>query len=441
MSARKTITDTIYGTVGVEGVVLDLLETLEVQRLSGIRQLGPTYLVFPGANHSRLEHVLGAGHMACRAAKALDLPEDEADLLACAALLHDVGHGPFSHTLESILDRSLGIDHMDFTQAIITGKEDNVRPEEREAMPDVPRIHEVLCDYGLDPEQVARLVRGVEAPEYDLTAPEPGGGQSHFAGHRYLPQLMHSAVDVDQLDYLQRDAHYTGVVHGKIDFDRLVETMAVHNGQLVFERKGVSAVEGVLVARALMYSAVYFHKTVRIAELMMARAVERSDGAILDVQRMVDSELMTWLTERGGLPREMALRLKYRKLYKRAYLAGEEDLSLDRMDALRALGTPSRDPRHGSPDGRPLRPRPRRHDRPTVPSLQPPSPGLEHPGDLRLGGPRERPPRPPRGRRGRRGEGLVPLRSHGRARRTNYIASSLYPSRFWDGSTQRMEVT
>jgi HD superfamily phosphohydrolase len=340
VSPRKTITDTVHGTIGVEGVVLELLETLELQRLSGIRQLGPTYLVFPGANHSRLEHALGASHLADGAARALNLPQEEAELVTVAALLHDVGHGPFSHTLEAVLDESLGIDHMDFTKRIILGKEDNVRQEEREAMLKVPRIREVLEDHGVDPADVADLIRGVEDAGYDITAPDGRTAQAHFGGRRHLSQLIHSAVDVDQLDYLQRDAFYTGVVHGRIDFGRLLETMRVHNGQLVFDRKGVPAVEGLLVARALMYTSVYFHKTVRIAELMLARAVERSGADMLDVQRMVDAELTAWLMEQGGFQREMALRLKYRRLYKRAFVAGEEALGEERMGALGRLVDP-----------------------------------------------------------------------------------------------------
>src|SRR5207247_7414352 len=106
----KTITDTIHGTIRLEPLTLELLETLEFQRLNSIRQLGLTYLVFPGANHSRLEHCLGAGYVAGAMARALGLPEDERKLVEAAGLLHDVGHGPVSHTLPHVLRRDLDLD-------------------------------------------------------------------------------------------------------------------------------------------------------------------------------------------------------------------------------------------------------------------------------------------------------------------------------------------
>src|SRR5256885_1837575 len=144
MADLKTITDTVHGTIRLDPLTLDLLETLELQRLNSIRQLGLTYLVFPGANHSRVEHCLGVGHVAGEMARALGLPDEERKLVQAAGLLHDVGHGPFSHTLEHVLSRELAVDHMHLTQRIITGHDDNVSPEDRRAFPDVKRIHEVL---------------------------------------------------------------------------------------------------------------------------------------------------------------------------------------------------------------------------------------------------------------------------------------------------------
>src|SRR5882762_8230107 len=119
-ASAKTITDTVHGTIRLEPLALGLLETLELQRLNSIRQLGLTYLVFPGANHSRVEHCLGVGHVAGEMARALGLSDDERKLVQAAGLLHDVGHGPFSHTLEHVLSRELAVDHMHLTQRIIT---------------------------------------------------------------------------------------------------------------------------------------------------------------------------------------------------------------------------------------------------------------------------------------------------------------------------------
>jgi len=322
MATLKTITDTVHGTLRLEPLALGLLETLEIQRLNSIRQLGLTYLVFPGANHSRVEHVLGVSHVAGEMARALGLPEDERKLVQAAGLLHDVGHGPFSHTLEHVLSRELAVDHMDLTQRIITGDDDNVSGEDRAEFPDVPRIHEVLDEHGVAPKAVAALIRGPAARGASLLA--PGGPKE---ARRYLASIIHSPMDADQIDYLMRDAHYTGAAHGMIDFPRILQTLVVHRGELGLDRKGLPALEGMLVARALMYSSVYFHKTVRIAEQMVARAVERSGAAIAEVQKMVDHELLSWLTQQGGLQREVALRLKYRKLYKRVLAVPPDELT------------------------------------------------------------------------------------------------------------------
>src|SRR6266540_4555650 len=169
--APKTITDTVHGTVRLEPLTLELLETLEFQRLNSIRQLGLTYLVFPGANHSRLEHCLGVGYVAGAMERALGLPEDERKLVEAAGLLHDVGHGPYSHTLEHVLSRELAVDHMHLTQRIITGADDNVAPADRAAFSDILRIHQVLAKHGVDPDAVAALIRGPAERGYARLVP------------------------------------------------------------------------------------------------------------------------------------------------------------------------------------------------------------------------------------------------------------------------------
>ncbi|HYM39258.1 MAG TPA: HD domain-containing protein [Thermoplasmata archaeon] len=328
MAGPKTIVDAVHGTIRLEPLIQDLLETLEIQRLNSIRQLGLTYLVFPGANHSRIEHCLGVSWVANEMARALDLSEEERELVQAAGLLHDVGHGPYSHTLEHVLSRELAVDHMHLTQRLITGEEDNVSKEDRKAFPDVPRIHEVLDAHGVSPREVAALIRGPA---------EPGGlfgGRGVADEHRYLGQIIHSPMDADQIDFLLRDAHYTGVSQGRIDIARLLLTLRLHHGSLALDCKGLPALEGMLVARGLMYSSVYFHKTVRIAEQMLARAVERSEASIADVQKMVDHELLTWLVHQGKFQREIALRVRYRKLYKRVLALDRDELSEEAKAAL-----------------------------------------------------------------------------------------------------------
>lgn len=339
MAEFKTIHDSVYGTMKVGPLVLDLMETLEMQRLNGIKQLGLTYLVFPGANHTRIEHSLGASHLAKEISGVLSLDDSEKDLLVSAALLHDVGHGPFSHTLESTLEKAIGMDHVDLTKKMITGEGDNVSEAERRVFPEVRRIHDVLEKHGLDPKEVSDLVASSQLAQTTTLYQE--NSQRFFNERRYLTQIINSPIDIDQIDYLLRDAYYTGVAHGIIDVDRLIQTFAVHHNDLVVDRKGLSALEGMFVARALMFSSVYLHKTVRIAELMLARAVESWEG--LDhssIQRMVDSELMSSLIEHGGYQRDVALKIKYRKLFKKAYVGRRTELDEDRIDIIKRFEEP-----------------------------------------------------------------------------------------------------
>lgn len=331
--ARKTITDAVHGPIQAEGVALDLLETLEVQRLNAIRQLGLTYLVFPGANHSRLEHSLGAYHVAREIAHSLHLGEEEVALVSTAALLHDLGHGPFSHTLENVLADGTGKDHMEVTKEIIRGKGDSVPSQERAAFRDLPRVAEVLDERGLSKDRVADLITGCKTVGglFDFVDASPPPEKP------YLFQIIHGVLDADQIDYLLRDAHYTGVAHGIIDLPRLLATFRIAHDQLVVDRKGLSAVEGTLVARGLMYTSVYFHKTVRIAETMLARAVEEVTQDLDRARFLTDAELMADLLGREGRPRETVLRLKYRRLYKRALTREREGLSPDERDRLRDL--------------------------------------------------------------------------------------------------------
>jgi len=317
----KTIHDPIHGSIKMEGFLLALLETPEVQKLHGIHQLGLAYLVFPGAHHTRLEHSLGVCHFAKRMSEELNLPKEERLTVQAAGLLHDLGHGPYSHTLEHVLHMKLGIDHMELTKDIITGKHDSIKDlkEGRE------RIHEILENAGLDPKKVASLVTGDDGKDnennIELFSKEKRDEK------KYLAQIIHSPIDADQIDYLLRDSHYTGVAAGTIDNHRLLQTLALHNGELVITKGGINALEGMLVARALMYSTVYFHKTVRIAEGMLARAVERIEkDRMLEFQSMIDSEFWSEMYSLGGFQRETILRIKYRNLFKKAFAIMVKDI-------------------------------------------------------------------------------------------------------------------
>ncbi|MGQ9582777.1 MAG: HD domain-containing protein [Thermoplasmatota archaeon] len=336
----KTVHDAVHGSLDIGGVFLELMDSAELQRLHGIHQLGLANLVFPGANHTRLEHSLGTWHIGAMMAGEMGLGEG-LDELSAACLLHDIGHPPFSHTLERVLQDALGVDHVSLTRDIITGRREILRAGEE--LPDRRTVSEILRERGLSPRRVASLVegRGGRRPEARLEAFGRRGGSARIAMGPGPEGILHGAIDADQLDYLLRDAHYTGVAYGVIDLPRLLRTLVLSDSGLAVRRSGLAAVESVLVARALMYSSVYFHHTVRIAEMMVARAVERMDGLRrAGVETMVDSELLQLMMGAGGLQRDIAIRLKYRRLFKRAYSVPGTGLSDERAERLALLDDP-----------------------------------------------------------------------------------------------------
>lgn len=328
MGEFKTIHDCVHRSIKLGGVRKELLELPELQRLANIKQLGLAYLVFPGANHTRLEHSIGTSYVAERIAQALGLDNEEIKLVSVAAMLHDVGHGPFSHTLENVLYRSKGVEHMDITRGIITGDYDVIGEEKREILGEDRRLPDVLEKHGLEPKRVAELVKETRTLfNWELMSYTK-------EKNKYLKQIIHGPFDADQVDYLLRDAYYTGVAHGVIDFDRLLNTISLENGELCFHRKGITAIEGMLVARALMYSSVYFHKTVRIAETMLARAVESLEEIEENIQNFVDAELMEYLMRKNERTRRTIVSIRYRKLFKKVYAKNAMELSDEEREAL-----------------------------------------------------------------------------------------------------------
>ena len=315
----KTIRDSIHGNIKIGGIFLDLLGAPEIQRLHNVKQLGLAHLVFPGAHHTRLEHSLGAYNMALKASEMLNLDESESELVTCAALLHDIGHGPFSHTLESILRDSLDVNHVDLTERLLFGEYEIFDSREKEFISS-PSVHEILSKNNINQRYVADIIKG-KMLEYP-----------------YLSQLLDSAIDVDQLDYLIRDAYYTGVAYGMIDIERFIQTLVINDDRLAIARKGVGVVENILMARTLMYSSVYFHKTVRIAELMLSKSIEMIPNAKpLDFFKMTDAELVNDLKNEGPFQNEMVTYLKYRVLFKQAYLLTHSNLDEQKNEIVKSL--------------------------------------------------------------------------------------------------------
>ena len=262
MSSRfKLFNDPVHGFVSVpKGLVLDLVETPEVQRLRRIRQLGLGFLVFPGAVHTRFEHGLGAmalmqEALATLREKGTVMDTDEVTGALAAALLHDVGHGPFSHTLEDDL--------------VLRGPSGTPYHHERMSRAIMARLNHRL-DGALD--GALRIFDGT----YD---------RPFFHG------LLSSQLDMDRLDYLRRDSFYTGVAEGVVGVERILKTMRVHppgggpDSRVVIEAKGGYAVENVLLSRRLMYWQVYLHKTVLAADhglrAVFLRARQRPDAVEL----------------------------------------------------------------------------------------------------------------------------------------------------------------
>ena len=249
MPSRFTLfNDPVHGFISVpKGLVLGLVESPEVQRLRRIRQLGLGFLVFPGAVHTRFEHALGAMALMHEALDTLRekgtvLDTDEVEGALAAALLHDVGHGPFSHTLE------------------------------RELLPAGPSGR---------PAHHERVSRALMARIDRRLGGRLATALSIFDGAHARPffhALLASQLDMDRLDYLRRDSFYTGVAEGVVGVDRVLKTMRVHEGQIVIEAKGAYAVENVLLSRRLMYWQVYLHKTVIAADHVLRAAVARAQA-------------------------------------------------------------------------------------------------------------------------------------------------------------------
>jgi len=318
----KTIRDPIHGDIKLEGLFLDLIKAPEIQRLHNIKQLGFTHLVFPGAHHTRLEHSLGTYHMASKAADTLKLGIADKEIMCCAAFLHDIGHGPFSHTLESILRNSLNVDHVDLTEKLILGEHAIFDEKEIDHLKSA-NVFDTLHEHGIDNKKVASIINGKNKKK------------------PYLNELLNSSVDVDQLDYLIRDAYYTGVAYGIIDIERFIQTLSTFEDKLIVKKKGLGVIENILMARSLMYSSVYYHKTVRIAELMLSKAIELfKDSDPFEIFKMTDGELINYLKKSGGYQFEIATRLKYRYLFKQSYFASIFDLDPSQKDVVKKLDNP-----------------------------------------------------------------------------------------------------
>ncbi|PSQ16357.1 phosphohydrolase [Halobacteriales archaeon QS_8_69_26] len=293
----KTIKDSVHDHITVDGVAHDLLDTPEVQRLRRIKQLGTVHLVYPSANHTRFEHSLGVYHLAGQALSHLGVEGRTARRVEAAALLHDVGHGPFSHNLEGLVHRRTGKYHDDVGDLIDEGV-----------------VGAVLRDHDISPSTVADLI----------------------AGEGQFGQLVSGELDVDRMDYLVRDAHHTGVPYGTIDHGRLIRELTFVDGELVLAEGNVQTAESLLIARSLMNPTVYSQHAARISKSMLRRAAERllaeTDTTAEELRRWDDHDLMAALRNCEATA-EDARRYDHRDLFKRAVWAEIDDAPDDLIDA------------------------------------------------------------------------------------------------------------
>ena len=257
----KIINDPIYGFIHIpSSLVFDIIEHPYFQRLRRINQMGLSYLVFPGAKHTRFEHVLGCVFLMQKTVemlrfKGIQISEKEAEGLYIAILLHDIGHGPFSHAMEhSIVE---GISHEEISLRF---------------MQELNKVFNSKLDTAI------AIFQG--------TYPR-----------KFMHQLISGQLDMDRADYLKRDSFYTGVAEGNINSERLISMLNVRNDELVVEEKGLYSVEKFLIARRLMYWQVYLHKTSVVAEQILIRLLKRAKELVQQGQELTMSTALAFFVK------------------------------------------------------------------------------------------------------------------------------------------------
>jgi HD superfamily phosphohydrolase len=272
VNKHKIINDPVHGFISISyPEILKLVDHPLFQRLRHISQMGLSYLVYPGAHHTRLQHAIGAMHLMGRAvdvlrSKGVDITEEEKKAAMSAILLHDVGHGPFSHALEYAIIHN--INHEDISMAIMQ-----------------------------------KLNR------------EAGGGLSLaidiFQGNyhkKFLHQLISSQLDVDRMDYLQRDSFFTGVIEGRINSGRIIEMLSVAGRHLTVEEKGIYSIEKFIVSRRFMYWQVYFHKTSLMFEKLLEQTLRRAKDLYLSGRELyLDGDLAYFFASGDLKPDDLTL--------------------------------------------------------------------------------------------------------------------------------------
>ncbi len=325
---RKIINDPVHGFITIDDeLIYDIVSHPSFQRLRRIKQMALAYLVYPGAVHTRLHHALGAYHLMGMAIdelrnKGIEVSAEEEQAAKIAILLHDIGHGPFSHALENTL---ADIHHEDISLMIME------------------HLNEVF-------DNKLTLALKIFKGEYEK---------------KFLHQLISSQLDVDRLDYLARDSFFTGVSEGIVGYDRIIKMFDVHDNELVVEDKGIHSVEKFLIARRLMYWQVYLHKTVLSSELLLVNILRRAkylaqqdedlfatpalqvflkenysskdlrdnflEAFLLLDDNDIASAIKVWATHSDKILKELSTRLLNRHLYKVKFYNPKDQVDVDQL--------------------------------------------------------------------------------------------------------------
>ena len=293
MKSVAEIRDPVHGYIKITEVEREIIDSPVVQRLRGIHQLAGAYLVYPGAVHTRFEHVLGAMHVAGAIAQSIaehfDATNEQIQEIRLAALLHDVGHGPFSHLFEEVLVAKTAINHEDISRLIISKTE----------------IADILERHGFSSSKMSSFAVGNQRKKPP-----------------FMNEIISGGLSADIMDYLPRDAYFAGVEYGRVDIHRIINSLSVAEEHLALERASLNAFEDMLLARYQMFKAVYFHRTVRAAQLMLAYSMKLADD-VLHFTDLSNIDEFLELTDEVVLQRLGALGAETRNMREAKRLAND----------------------------------------------------------------------------------------------------------------------